>query len=270
MTGKLLLTTPSARMTLAIRRLRRILDTGDEIRRETEKGHNANNSDRDHSETWKAGQRDRLNATAQRQYKDLAKLVQEQINELKQARQDFAGSFDFTDPAFQNALFTIKTVGKKLPTPAQKAIADRFCGNPIALKSLKPLYEANTWSLANIDELLDVFTATDESLYYDCGYFVSLASDPHGQVPARWESGAIRRTLNRFEKGLRLDTSKNAHLAALEAYANDPGIQKHLRDRASRFIKNNAEELANDNHETLEKAAEKLASNFALTSERSA
>lgn len=260
--------TNPVKMTLAIRRLRRVLDAGDAIRREAEKAIAEINADKDHSDAWKTTQRDKINTTAQGEYKDLGAIAGELVEQMVQIRRDFESGFDFTAPDWTAALTTIQAVGKALPPAAQQKIVEQFAGNPVALKALKPTFVANAWSVAAIDEQLDVFNTLEESLFYDVRYCVTLATDPLGKVQPKWETGSARRTLTRFEKSLRLDTEANAWQRELERYADDPSVPSFKRARAQRFLKNYAEELANDDPDILAKAEKRLSEDFAVPSDK--
>ena len=76
-------------------------------------------------------------------FKDMGAIVsqtEEDAQSLATLLREETPDFDLGDPALQNALLLVQTLGKDAPSELQRAIVKHFEGNAPALRALSPLF----------------------------------------------------------------------------------------------------------------------------------
>lgn len=118
-------------------------------------------------------------------FKDMSAIVsqtEEDARALVTLLREETPDFDLGDPALQNALLLVQTLGKDAPSELQRAIVKHFEGNAPALRALSPLFTKHQMYAAG-QEAEAILREQEYDLAFlqalpDQTYYDSLTTEP--------------------------------------------------------------------------------------------
>ena len=243
---------------LNFRALRRLLKQGDDVTREIDDTIAEINGDTDHSDSWKAGKLEKARNLRNSELRKLgsdAMSVIEQIDKEIAARRDY---FDHRDSDFQAALATLQFYGKATPYEVQKSIVDSMLGNYQGLRALKTAFEANDLPTDSITQTIGILDSMGVTEANTISEFVSYAASDLA-TNNEWRVNNLRSMLDRYEKALDIDSSRNPLSVRLDNLISDPNTSKYVRERAETWRNAHSEALDDDDQHVMDMTMNRLA-----------
>lgn len=248
----------STALTLNVRALRRLLKQGDDVTTEINDTIAEINADVDHSESWKAGKLEKARSVKNAELRKLggaAMAVIEQIDKQIAERRNY---FDHRDGDFQAALATLQFYGKATPYEVQKSIVDSMRGNYQGLRALKTAFEANDLPTDYITQTIGPLDSLGTTEANAISEFISFAASDLANEN-EWRSGSLRGMLDRYEKALDIDSSRNPLAVRLDNLISNPNTSKYVRDRAESWRDAHSEALNDDDQHAMDMTMNRLA-----------
>lgn len=245
---------------LNIRKMKRIIEKGNEDEKNAISKRRSISFDNDHSKDWKDRKISDVNKEEQSLIRENGAKISELSTYFKNYLNDAKHQFDYTDSNLQFGLQLIRDRGMSLPIEVRNSIIEKFRGNPTALELIKITCERNNINTSSIDEARRLFTEHRE-MEATLKEMIGRATCPAEVANAQWQPQNLTRLMKDFEKTFGVDTSVNPYLAEIEHFKTKELTTIQSR-RLEGFIDGYANDLDNDDVTAINKAKDCLANEF--------
>ncbi len=247
-------------LTLNIRKMNRLIDEGNKAVAKAAEDREKIREDRDHSDEWKQKRLQEIHRQEQAAIKTAGRNIADLSPYFIGVYDEAAATFDFTDPALQNAMSMVKSFGKALPVAARNNITEHFRGNPTALELLQKCFEAQEMSVEGFKSMRELFTTprrTSEVLGEIVGYSTSELAQS-----VQWKPLSVIGLMKDFEAAFGVDSSKNPYMAEIDLLREKPELSDNQRRRIDNFLEIYGEDLKQDEENAMTQAKMRLGEEF--------